>query len=783
MMKITKLIIFLLFIFQLKLVSQGDIILLNGIVDFEQTNDAFPPNNFTRKIQVPGLIDLAKPEIEDMEKYYYGQQPSKYNWYKFNFSLDDNKLDRYAVLKLIKSRYNTQIFLNGIDLGTFMQCNTPIEVNMTGYLKHENELLIRIGDRYKLPKEAATGFDREKFSDIPGIWDDVKIIFSGPIFIKDILPIPDIGNKSVEIKLRLENLSKFVERNMEYSEISYDIFAEIIDNNGSVVNTFNKKSNKIKSQSEKTVSFTIPIKDMKLWTLDNPYLYSVRVKIIPDDIVFNNYGNPESKKPDPPKDFNKKITVKQINFGMRNFKSEDSHFVLNGQRCQLFGSTITLNRFFEDPDRQALPWDREWVKKFLVSIPKSLGWNHFRVSLGLLPDFWYDIADENGIIIQNEYPMWNLRGTNSQYQKEYTDWIWSQGNHPSIVLWDALNEQVSDYMGNELIPQLKKLDPSRLWDAGWTELDKKDVDEIHWYPLAYGWWWTDSMSVAHRNDFQFGNLFDKYFGMEWFENQTAPIIVNEYGWLWLNLDGKDSGIRTRGKFNESDKLPSKINYEYFDPWGNQLYDDRDVFEYFVGKHATPEEKWQFQSYMLVMEGEILRSTRRIAGLASFAYISNDHGYTGDWFMNPIKELLPNQTLLAQYNSHKAFAAFIDLKDGRYLKQKDVFKKNTEYPINIFILNDLNKISSGILSIKIIDNKGKIVSTQSTKISVNANWQKNHTFIVKIPKKSGGYMIKTELQSDNDDNIPQVSRRYINVGKSSNNDFYNYQYNYPKGFPK
>jgi hypothetical protein len=766
-----------------QIISQSEIISLNGNVDFEQTDNAFPPTQFTRKCPVPGLITSAEPKIIDFEKYFSGTQPSKYNWYRFKFKLATKKINEFAVLKLLKSMYNTQIFLNGKDIGTYMQCNTPIEVNLTGNLRAENELLIRTGDRKMLPKESAMGFDREKFTDIPGIWDNVNIFFSGPIYIKDILALPDIKNKRLKVKLRTENLTEIYERNMEYSQISYKIKSSIIDNTGNIVSVIDNLFDTLKSRSIGIVEFNIDIPSMKLWSVNDPYIYQLKVELVPNDIIFNNYGNPESIKPPLPDDFAKMTSEKISNFGMREFKSVDSHFEMNGERISLFGSTITLNRFLEDKDCKELPWNKDWVEKLLVTIPKALKWNHFRVSLGLLPEFWYDLADKNGILIQNEYPMWNLRGSDEQYEKEYTDWIWSQGNHPSIVIWDALNEQESEYLGNKLIPELKKLDNTRLWDAGWTKLDNKDIDEIHWYPLAYGWWWTDSMSMAHRNKFQFGKLFEKYFGMELFENSKAPIVANEYAWVWLNRDGKDSGIRTRGKFIPSDNLPSKINYEYFDPWGKQLYENRDVFDYYVGKNATTDDKRRFQSYIIAMEGEILRSTRRIAGLASFAYLTNDRGYTGDWFAPDIEKLIPTNTLLAQYHSHKPFAAFLDIKDGRYLKLKEYFETGKEYPITVFIVNDSNQLKSGNLKINILDDKGKRVSTESIEVKLTSNWQKLINFVIKMPEISGGYMIMTELADNNDSNIPQVSLRYINVGKREDHKFYNYSYEYPIGFPK
>jgi len=43
---------------------------LNGIWQFDQTVNAFPPAKFTRTIPVPGLVHLAMPKIEDYDKLF-----------------------------------------------------------------------------------------------------------------------------------------------------------------------------------------------------------------------------------------------------------------------------------------------------------------------------------------------------------------------------------------------------------------------------------------------------------------------------------------------------------------------------------------------------------------------------------------------------------------------------------------------------------------------------------------------------------------------------------------
>ena len=108
-----------------------------------------------------------------------------------------------------------------------------------------------------------------------------------------------------------------------------------------------------------------------------------------------------------------------------------------------------------------------------------------RICVGIVPDFWYDLCDEYGIVLQNEWLYWQNHGWDEQVRKEYTNWVWSDGNHPSIVIWDAINENWDSYIGNTLIPELKELDPTRIWDAGYMTSDQMgtndEMDEPHPY--------------------------------------------------------------------------------------------------------------------------------------------------------------------------------------------------------------------------------------------------------------------------------------------------------------
>lgn len=449
---------------------------LNGKWSFDQTTNAFPPNEFTRTIPVPGLIHLAEPKIEDYHllfkrpdraelktshSFYDIDYTPKYSWYKKETVIPESYKDQEVVLTLLKSQYVTQVIVNGYDFGTFMECYTPIQANITRAVNfgEKNEILIRVGDRTWLPSQAAGSTDKEKEHYLPGIWDDVFLSFSGKIRVNRMLLLPDKSCDKIQVKVQL--------RNYYPAQIGYG--DQMTDTVHLEANVYEKKSGKqVASKKFKSISYRdnvsvatteIGIPRPVLWTPDNPFLYSCDVKILKNDTLMDVYSD---------------------DFGIRNFTRKGKYFYLNEEKTFLRGSNITLQRFFEDPDCGNLAWDREWVKKLLIDHPKQMNWNAMRICVGIVPDFWYDIADEYGMMFQNEWFYWQKHGWDDQVRKEYTDWIWSDGNHPSIVIWDAINENWDDYIGNHLIPELKKLDPTRIWDAGYMTADELEngMDEM-----------------------------------------------------------------------------------------------------------------------------------------------------------------------------------------------------------------------------------------------------------------------------------------------------------------
>lgn len=126
-----------------------------------------------------------------------------------------------------------------------------------------------------------------------------------------------------------------------------------------------------------------------------------------------------------------------------------------------------------------LPWQELWLHKLLVEIPKRLHWNTFRFCIGAVPDRWLEIADESGLLIQNEYMVWTGHPDWTNFQAhydtaemitEYKEWMRDNWNHPSVAIWDASNESLLPEFTRTIIPAVRSLDLSGRGKTGITLL-------------------------------------------------------------------------------------------------------------------------------------------------------------------------------------------------------------------------------------------------------------------------------------------------------------------------
>lgn len=358
-----------------------------------------------------------------------------------------------------------------------------------------------------------------------------------------------------------------------------------------------------------------------------------------------------------------------------------------------------------------------------------------RICVGIAPDFWYDLADENGLMFQNEWLYWQNHGWDDQIRKEYTDWVWTDGNHPSIAIWDAINENWDSYIGGTLIPELKKLDPTRIWDAGYMTGDQMlldEMDEPHPYQGPMPW---TSIPAFDKNPYPLGNLDFKPEIIQKLDESGAAQLINEYGWVWLWRNGS----------------PSKLTVDFY--------------KYYLGAGSTPQQNRDFQAYWMQLETEWLRSNPNVAGVLAFCYLANNYGYTGDWFIDNIKNLSPSSTLDWFRHAFAPAAVFINLTDERYVKHIEPHQPGSVLLFNLAGINNLATTVSGKVKIKLIDQNGHSTSEQNFQVKLNSFVRTDIPVSLILPNEAGGYILVTKFTPENGTAV--ISRRFLKIGQAEN----------------
>ncbi|HUI65663.1 MAG TPA: glycoside hydrolase family 2 TIM barrel-domain containing protein [Bacteroidota bacterium] len=622
------------------------------------------PGRWSSKVPVPGLIDLATPA--------YPWQTHSYHWYRTRFPLEREPEFARAILRVEQAMFGTEVFLNGHPLGGDIACYTSQEYDLTGHLRYgaDNELMIRVGNKETLPPESAVGKDQERQLFIPGIWGDVSLLLCGDPSVSRVQMIPHIGESVAEARVTLKN--------SRHSECTVRLVSKIREHltqrNAASAQV---KSCTIQAGQETQISFSHRVDALTLWSPERPYLYEHVVEIFdgerPSDCLVTR-------------------------FGMREFRVDGGDFLLNGQRIFLRGGNIAFHRFLSDADRQRLPWDMAWVKKLLIEIPKAHNFNFFRNHIGQLYNRWYDVADEGGMLIQNEWMFWTTTGSEEQITREFTRWLQDNWNHPSIVIWDALNECTDALVQEVIVPKMKGLDPTRPWES-------VDFTEDHPYIYSLG-------PVLTAEKFGFARALDEI------EHSPGPSVVNEFLWWWLDKENN----------------PTQLT--------------REVMERWLGAQPSMEDLIRHQCFLGAELVELFRRMR-LDAIQPFVYLSNNAGPTGNWFLGEIGELRVKPLLATLKNAFAPFGISLELWDRHFFTAED---RN----VRVFVFNDHARPCTGEVRVGIRGENGEWTSERRMNVEVSASGCSILPVQIHFPAVPGGYTIEAELAGQG--GVSAVSRK-------------------------
>lgn len=178
-----------------------------------------------------------------------------------------------------------------------------------------------------------------------------------------------------------------------------------------------------------------------LWSIENPYLYTLKTELLIDEQV---------------------VDAESQNFGFRTLRFDSKEgFFLNEQYVKLRGAC-------EHHDLGCLgaAMNKTALRRQLTML-QEMGLNAIRTSHNMPAVELMDLADQMGILIISEgFDMWERSKTDFDYSRFFKDWykkdvdswVRRDRNHPSIIMWSIGNEIYdthADVRGLEVTKLLK----------------------------------------------------------------------------------------------------------------------------------------------------------------------------------------------------------------------------------------------------------------------------------------------------------------------------------------
>ncbi|HEU6450542.1 MAG TPA: glycoside hydrolase family 2 TIM barrel-domain containing protein [Gemmatimonadaceae bacterium] len=201
-----------------------------------------------------------------------------------------------------------------------------------------------------------------------------------------------------------------------------------------------------KAEVKQALRVTAP----RLWSTGTPVLYTLRSELL---------------------DGANTVDTLDTRFGIRTIAYDaDSGFSLNGKRVKLLG----VNLHHDGGAVGAAVPERVWKRR--LEVLKSMGANAIRTSHNPPAPEFLDLCDRLGLLVMAEaLDEWTVGKVDEGYhryfdewsERDLTDFIHRDRNHPSIVLWSAGNEIGEQSMpgGEKVLERLVGIfhaeDPSR----------------------------------------------------------------------------------------------------------------------------------------------------------------------------------------------------------------------------------------------------------------------------------------------------------------------------------
>lgn len=345
-----------------------------------------------------------------------GALPGGIGWYRKTFTVPGYKEGEKVYIDFDGAYMNTTVYINGHELGTRPYGYASFSYDITPWLKEGDNVIAVKVDNSDQPNSrwySGCGIYRH-------VWlrklDAIHVAQWGTyVTSSDITP----DSATVNIATTVDNTSA--------TDAEVTLTTRVIDPQGKVAATVTASDN-IAAGKSATVNQTARVADPQLWSLDNPALYSVVTDVAVGGKTVDTY---------------------QTTTGIRTIEfTADKGFFLNGEQVKINGVCM-----HHDLGALGAAVNTRAIRRQL-EILQEMGVNAYRASHNPPAPEVLALCDSMGILVMDEaFDMWRKRKTERDYarffdewhERDLTDLVTRDRNHPSIIMWSIGNEVLEQW--------------------------------------------------------------------------------------------------------------------------------------------------------------------------------------------------------------------------------------------------------------------------------------------------------------------------------------------------
>ena len=348
-----------------------------------------------------------------------GALPGGAAWYRKSFTIPAADRDKMIYIDFDGVYMNSTVYINGHELGTRPYGYASFSYDITTWLKKdgENVIAVRVDNSEQPNSRWYSGC---------GIYRNVWLRAVNPVHIP--LWGVFVEPTSVSREKAAIDIETIVDNRSGKKE-NLRLATSIVNATGHTVATVTTPFSLKKGEST-TVKQNLDVTSPHLWDIDDTYLYTVKTTVLPakSDIAIDSL-----------------LTTT----GLRYFDFDaDKGFSLNGKPMKIKGVCM-----HHDLGALGAAVNTRAIERQL-EILKEMGVNAYRASHNPPAPEVPELCDRMGFIVMDEtFDMWRKKKTAHDYSRYFPEWyerdltdlVRRDRNHPSVMIWSIGNEVLEQW--------------------------------------------------------------------------------------------------------------------------------------------------------------------------------------------------------------------------------------------------------------------------------------------------------------------------------------------------